>query len=69
MADFFTNTSDAAFALIVAHRSGATALTRGAGSFCGELITDPRPLTEKQASWLEKLLSKADLPMLSGGEA
>lgn len=54
--------SDAAFALIKAHREGVTALTRGAGSFCGEIIADPRPLTPKQADWLAKLLAKAGLP-------
>lgn len=54
--------SDAAFALIQAHRDGALALTRAAGSFCGEIVADPRPLTPKQADWLAKLLAKAGLP-------
>lgn len=59
--------SETAFALLEKHRSGETTLTRGAGSFCGELITDPRPLTDKQKSWLDKLVEKAGLSPI--GEA
>ncbi|MDF2810482.1 MAG: hypothetical protein K0S56_1513 [Microvirga sp.] len=61
--------SDAAFALFTAHRGGAITLTRAAGSFCGEIIADPRPLTPKQADWLAKLLAKAGLPALEEMEA
>lgn len=64
-----TQIGDAAFALLEAHRNGTTQLTRAAGSFCGELMTDPRPLTEKQASWLAKLLERAELPPLDLREA
>lgn len=65
-----TAVSNAAFALLEAHRSGAVQLTRAAGSFCGELVADPRTLTEKQASWLDKLLEKAGLPPIAewGGQ-
>ena len=57
-----TATSDLAFRLLEKHRSGEATLTRAAGSFCGELITDPRPLSDKQQSWLLKLAEKAGLP-------
>jgi hypothetical protein len=59
-----THISDLAFQLLQAHRNGDTQLTRAAGSFCGELLTDPRPLTEKQADWLGKLLDRAGLPSI-----
>ena len=61
--------SESAFNLLQKHRSGEAQLTRAAGSFCGELITDPRPLSEKQEQWLAKLLEKAGLPALESGEA
>lgn len=64
-----TQIGDAAFALLKAHRNGTAQLTRAAGSFCGELMTDPRPLTEKQASWLAKLLERAGLPTPEAGES
>jgi hypothetical protein len=63
-----TQVSDIAWALLEAHRSGETLLTRAAGSFCGELLTDPRPLTEKQGAWLEKLVAKAGLSSLEQRE-
>ncbi len=56
------NISEMAFELLTAHRDGRVQLTRAAGSFCGEILTDPRPLSEKQADWFDKLLSKAGLP-------
>ncbi len=59
--------SEAAYALVTAHREGAVVLTRAAGSFCGELIADPRPLTPKQADWLDKLLAKAGLAAIGEG--
>lgn len=54
--------SDTAFALIEAHRSGTVKLTRKAGSFIGQCVVDPQPLTESQASWLATLLERAGLP-------
>lgn len=60
--------SDTAFALLEAHRTGQTKLTRKAGSLCGQLVTDPQPLTDKQAEWVETLLQRAGLPALEGGE-
>lgn len=55
---------DAAFALLEAHRSGKTRLTRKAGSLCGQIVADPQPLSEAQADWLGKLLARASLPQL-----
>ncbi|WP_197465587.1 hypothetical protein [Erythrobacter sp. HI0063] len=34
-------------------------LTRRAGSFAGECVADPRPLTEKQAHWFSQLAEQA----------
>jgi len=50
-----------ALALLQAHRIGATNLTRKAGSFLGQCVTDPAPLTERQAEWLAQLLERAGL--------
>jgi hypothetical protein len=50
-----------AFALLGAYRDGRTVLTRKAGSFLGQCITDPSPLTDRQAEWLTQLLEKAGL--------
>ena len=61
------NVSDTAFALLEAHRTGQTKLTRNAGSLCGQLVADPQPLTDKQAEWVATLLEKAGLPALEGG--
>ena len=54
------------------HRAAALALlngghrmTRGAGSFLGQLAVDPSPLTQKQSNWLAKLLDRAKLPPLT----
>lgn len=41
-------------------------LTRKAGSFLGQLVVDPTPLTEKQTEWLATLLDRAGLPALEG---
>lgn len=50
--------------------TSATGLTRRAGSFLGQCIVDPAPLTEAQAEWLGKLLDRAGYPRLdAGGEA
>ncbi len=45
-------------------------LSRRAGSFLGQCVADPLPLTDKQAEWLASLLNRAGLSALnSGGEA
>ena len=54
---------DAALALL----NGEDRLTRAAGSFLGQLVVDPTPLTEKQNSWLATLLKRAGLPPLAAG--
>lgn len=59
--------SESAFALLEAHRSGKSKLTRKAGSLCGQCAVDPQPLTEAQASWIAILLERAGLPQI--GEA
>jgi hypothetical protein len=59
----FASPRPAALALL---NSDAT-LTRKAGSFLGQLVADPSPLSEAQAEWLEKLLDRAGLPPLSDG--
>lgn len=56
------NLSESAFALLEAHRTGKSKLTRKAGSFVGQCAVDPQPLTESQASWLATLLERAELP-------
>jgi hypothetical protein len=45
----------------------ATRLTRKAGSFLGQLVCDPTPLTDKQRDWLATLLERAGLPPLADG--
>lgn len=54
----FRSAREAALALLT---SGST-LTRKAGSFLGQTVVDPTPLTEAQAGWLEALLDRAGLP-------
>ncbi len=50
--------------------TSGTGLTRRAGSFLGQCIVDPTPLTEAQTEWLGKLLDRAGYPRLdAGGEA
>lgn len=45
-------------------------LNRRSGQFCGGLMFDGEPLTEKQERWLRDLLQKHGLPPLAdGGEA
>ncbi|GEM71108.1 hypothetical protein SAQ01S_08740 [Sphingomonas aquatilis NBRC 16722] len=66
MADPFLSPRAAALALL---NSGGT-FTRKAGSFLGQLVVDPTPLTDKQADWLGTLLNRAGFPPLAdGGEA
>lgn len=61
----FSNASTAALALL----NGGFPLTRKAGSFLGQLVVDPTPLSAKQAEWLERLLEKHGLPFVANGEA
>lgn len=63
MADAFCTSSDAALALL----NGGGPLTRKAGSFLGQCVADPSPLTDKQRDWMATLLSRAGLPPLADG--
>jgi hypothetical protein len=65
MADSFTEQRDAALALLQAEAR----LSRKAGSFLGQLVVDPTPMTPKQLDWLSTLLSRANLPAFEGGSA
>ena len=58
----FHNQRDAALALL----NESDCLTRKAGSFLGQLVADPTPLTPAQSDWLDKLLDKAGLPAFEG---
>lgn len=64
------NYSDAAFALLTAHREHKVNLTRKAGQFLGQLVTEPSTLSTAQSDWLFKLLQSAKLPtsIVEGGE-
>ena len=59
----FKNHRDAALALL----TNTQPLNRKAGQFLGQLIVDPKQMSEAQASWLSKLLERADLPPLAEG--
>ena len=59
----FSNHRDAALALL----NGSYRLSRKAGQFLGQLAVDPAPMSEPQADWLAKLLSRAGLPPLAEG--
>ena len=59
----FTSQREAALALL---QSGER-LTRKAGSFCGQLVVDPTPMSEAQRSWLTTLLDRAGLPPFEDG--
>lgn len=59
----FQNHSVAALALL---QQPDRRLSRKAGSFLGQLVVDPTPLTEKQADWLATLLDRSGLPALEG---
>jgi hypothetical protein len=61
----FLSPRTAALALL----NSDAALTRKAGSFLGQVVADPSPLTEAQRDWLAKLLSRAELPPLADGGA
>ena len=47
--------------------NGGGKITRKAGSFLGQLVADPGPLSEAQAEWLATLLDRAGLPPLIEG--
>jgi hypothetical protein len=44
--------------------NGESRLTRKAGSFLGQCVVDPTPLSESQRDWLATLLERAELPPL-----
>ena len=60
----FPTARAAALALLQAE----TRLTRRAGSFLGQCVADPAPLTPAQREWLDTLLERAALPALSEGD-
>lgn len=64
MAELFANPKQAALALL----NSEGRLTRKAGSFLGQTVADPTPLTSAQSEWLATLLEKAGLPGLSKGD-
>lgn len=59
----FTNHRDAALALL----NSTAKMTRKAGSFLGQCVADPTPLSDAQASWIGTLLQRAGLPSLADG--
>ena len=59
----FAHQRDAALALLTAD----VRLTRKAGSFLGQVVADPAPLTPAQREWLSALLNRAELPGLEDG--
>ena len=62
----FPDHREAALALL----NGNHRLSRNAGQFLGQLVVDPSPMSEAQAEWLGKLLTRAGLPpMVAGGAA
>ena len=61
MSDAFTSPRDAALALLTSEAK----LTRKAGSFLGQCVADPAPLSAAQAEWLSTLLNRASLPPLA----
>jgi hypothetical protein len=60
MSAAFPTPRAAALALL----NGEYRLTRKAGSFLGQCVADPMPLTEAQRDWLDTLLERAGLPEL-----
>lgn len=60
-----TPVAAAALALL---RANNPPISRKGGSFLGQLVVDPTPLTERQADWLALLLDRAGLPPLSEWE-
>ena len=65
MARSFTDHRAAALALLTSNHR----LSRKAGSFLGQLVVDPSPMSEAQADWLTKLLDREGLPSLAEGGA
>ena len=61
----FPNHREAALALL----NGNCRLSRKAGQFLGQLVVDPSPISDAQADWLDKLLTRAGLPPLAEGGA
>lgn len=59
----FCSHRDAALALL----NCEARLTRKAGSFLGQLVVDPTPMSDAQSDWLSSLLDRAGLPALEGG--
>lgn len=43
-------------------------LTRKSGSFLGQLVADPQPMSDAQTEWFEQLAERAGL-VLEGDEA
>ena len=50
--DQFPDHRQAALALL----NGNFRLTRAAGGFLGQLVVDPKPLSVKQAAWINRML-------------
>lgn len=61
----FDTHRDAALALL----NSDVRLTRSAGSFLGQLVADPTPMSEKQIAWITTLLDRAGFPPLADGGA
>jgi len=59
----FTDHRAAALALL----NGTSRMSRKAGQFLGQLAVDQAPMSERQTSWLAKLLDRAGLPPLAEG--
>ena len=57
----FRTQREAALALL----NGSSRITRKAGSFLGQCVADPMPLTPSQREWLDTLLERAELPPLA----
>ena len=57
----------AAMALLTLCMNGDVHISRKAGSFLGQIIADPAPMSEAQTDWIVSLLDKAGLPPLEGG--
>lgn len=61
MSNPFITHRDAALALL----NSDARLSRKAGSFLGQLVVDPTPMTGPQCEWLATLLSRAQLPSMA----
>lgn len=59
MADGYTFEKRREMALAILTHSER--LTRKSGSFLGQLVVDPSPMTTKQVDWFEQLAERADL--------